>query len=455
MPDDSVDLQLLARQVAALMPRAHDDLARLVAFRSVADAQVAPLDECLRCAQYVADAFAGVGLEELELLPLAHGHPAVYGRRPAPAGAPTVLLYCHYDVQPPQNEAAWQSPPFQLTERDGRWYGRGAADCKGNIAMHLTALRALGPELPVGVVLLAEGSEEQGLGELEAAVPSLADRLRPDAIVVADSGNVADGEPTLETTLRGMALVDVGVRTLASPMHSGSFGGPAPDALVALIRMLASFHDAGGDVTIAGLDARQVWTGTAYPPERFRQDAHVLDGVELTGSGSVADQVWARPSLTVLAIDCPRIVGSAGVVQAEARARVSLRVPPGTSAVAAQAALVSQLRAVAPWHVDLTITEHVPSEPFEARTDGPAYEAMREALSEAYGRAAGTIGQGGSIPLCNVFQQTFPAAEIMLLGVEEPSCLIHAPNESVDPAEIERMALAEALFLQRLGRARA
>ncbi|MBV9359271.1 MAG: M20/M25/M40 family metallo-hydrolase, partial [Chloroflexi bacterium] len=183
-----------------------------------------------------------------------------------------------------------------------------------------------------------------------------------------------------------------------------------------------------------------------------RSDAQVLPGVDLLGSGTVADQVWARPSVTVLAIDCPRIVGSTGVVQAQARARVSLRVPPGMSAGAAQAALVAHLRRVAPWHVRVSIDAQVPGEPFEARTDGPAYATMHAALADAYDRPVERIGQGGSIPLCNVLQQTFPRAEIMLLGVEEPGCLIHAPNESVDPSEIEHMALAEALFLERLGR---
>jgi cysteinylglycine-S-conjugate dipeptidase len=448
----SDDVNALGARVAELVPRAHDDLARLVGFRSVADASLEPLSECIACANDVADLFRAVGLQDLELLPMPHGHPAVYGRRPAPPGKPTVLLYAHYDVQSPLDAATWQSPPFTLTERGGRWYGRGAADCKGNIVMHLTALRALGADLPVGIVLLAEGSEEQGLGELEGAVPGLADRLRPDAIVVGDAGNVALGEPTLETTLRGMALVDIGVETLASPVHSGSFGGPAPDALVALIHILGTLHDAAGNVTVEGIDARQEWRGSPYPSDRFRRDAQVLPGVDLLGSGTVADQVWARPSLTVLAVDCPRIVGSTGVVQAQARARVSLRVPPGMSAAVAQAALVAHLRRVAPWHVRVSLEEHVPGEPFEARTDGPAYAAMRAALADAYDRPVETIGQGGSIPLCNVFQETFPRAEIMLIGVEEPGCLIHAPNESVDPSEIEHMALAEALFLQRLGR---
>ena len=203
------------------------------------------------------------------------GHPAVFASAPAPEGAPTVLLYCHYDVQPPLDEAAWESPPFELTERDGRWYGRGAADCKGNVAAHLTALRALGPELPVGVKFIAEGAEEQETGGLEEFVPTAAELLRADAVIVMDSGNFEVGVPTLTTTLRGIANLVVRVRTLAGPMHSGSFGGAAPDALLALNRMLATLHDERGNVAVDGLPADQAWDGDrlprrAVPPRRRR-----------------------------------------------------------------------------------------------------------------------------------------------------------------------------------------
>jgi acetylornithine deacetylase/succinyl-diaminopimelate desuccinylase-like protein len=342
---------------------------------------------------------------------------------------------------------AWKTPAFELTERDGRWYGRGAADCKGNIVVHLTALRALKGELPVGIKLIAEGSEELGSGGMERFVPSRADLLRADTIVVADTGNFAVGIPTLTTTLRGVANVVVTVSCLESAMHSGMFGGPAPDALLALISMLATLRDARGNTTIQGLECQARWEGVDYPAEQFRADAQVLDGVDLLGDGRVADMLWSRPAVTVLGIDCPPVVGSAPAVPAQARARVSLRIPPGIDAHHAQDALIAQLKAVTPWHAKVEIEREVDGQAFVARTDGPAYAAMSRALEQAFGRPITTEGQGGSIPLCNVLHDTFPDAEIMLLGVEEPRCLIHAPNESVDPAEIERMALAEALFL--------
>jgi len=439
----------LHERIRKLMPQAHTDLAALVACQSVADPRQFPASECLKAAQLVIDMFTEAGLRDTRLEPTPDGHPSVFGHIPAPHGAPTILLYCHYDVQPPLDPSgtAWQSPVFQLTERNGRWYGRGAADCKGNIVTHLTALRALDGDLPVGIKLIAEGSEEQGTGGLEAFVPSHADLLHADSILVADCGNFAVGVPTLTTALRGLANVTVTVNTLGTPMHSGMFGGPAPDALLALISMLATLRDPHGDTTIRGLDVTGTWPGVEYPAEQFRADAHVLDGVDLLGSGRVADMLWSRPAVTVLGIDCPPVVGSSPAVPAQARARVSLRVPPGTNTRRAQDALVAQLEAVAPWHAQVQIERETPGEPFAARTDGPAYAAMSQALEQAYGRPATTEGQGGSIPLCNVLHETFPEAEIMLTGVEEPRCLIHAPNESVDPAEIEHMALAEALFL--------
>jgi cysteinylglycine-S-conjugate dipeptidase len=254
--------------------------------------------------------------------------------------------------------------------------------------------------------------------------------------------------PSLTTSLRGLANVVVSVEALASPMHSGMFGGPAPDALAALIHMLASLRDERGNTTVRGLEANQTWTGADYPADQFRIDANVLEGVDLLGDGRVSDMVWARPTVTVLGIDCPPVVGSSAAIQPRARARINLRVPPGVDAHTAQTALVDHLKAVAPWHVRVTVEREADGQPFTGSLDGPAYDAMSAAMKAAYGKDVVQEGQGGSIPLCNVFKDVFPDAEIMLLGVEEPQCLMHAPNESVAPSEIENMALVEALFLQ-------
>jgi acetylornithine deacetylase/succinyl-diaminopimelate desuccinylase-like protein len=449
---DQASADGLRDTVHGLMGKARQDLAQLVSMRSVANPDDAPVEECLKAAHYVADSFRQVGLGDVELVDMPQGHPAVYGHTPGPEGAPTVLLYCHYDVQPPLDQSAWETPVWDLTEKDGRWYGRGAADCKGNIAMHLTALRALGEQWPVGIKLIAEGSEEQGLNELEDWVPRNPDKLRADTILVCDGGNFAVGQPTLTVTLRGIANVVVSVEALGSAMHSGMFGGPAPDALAALIHMLASLRDTNGDTVIQGLDSSQTYEGVEYPEAQFRTDANVLDGVDLLGSGTVSDMLWARPALTVLGIDCPNVSGSAAAIQPKSRARLNLRVPPGMSGAAAADALVAHLKAVAPWNVKVDVVEEATGEPWTGATDGPAAEAMAAAMLEAYGVAEAKEGQGGSIPLCNVLHDTFPDSEMMIMGVEEPKCLIHAPNESVDPSEIENMALTEALFLQNYGR---
>jgi len=440
----------LRNRIGALMGQAREDLAALVACKSVADPRQFPASECARAAQLVIEQFTEVGLREMRLEETPDGHPSVYGHIPAPEGAPTVLLYCHYDVQPPLDPSgtAWKTPAFELTEHAGRWYGRGAADCKGNIVVHLLALRALDGKLPVGVKLIAEGSEEQGGdGGLELFIPEHAELLRADAIVMADTGNFEVGMPTLTTTLRGFSNVVVSTSTLDDAMHSGMFGGPAPDALLALISMLSTLRDERGNTTIKGLDSDARWQGVEYPAEQFRADARVLDGVDLLGDGRVEDMLWSRPAVTVLGIDCPPVVGSAAAVPAQARARVSLRIPPGVDAQHAEDALIAHLHAVTPWNAKVRVEAEGKGEPFIARTDGPAYAAMSRAMEEAFARPVTTEGQGGSIPVCNALHDALPDAEIMLVGVEEPRCLIHAPNESVDPGEIERMALAEALFL--------
>jgi acetylornithine deacetylase/succinyl-diaminopimelate desuccinylase-like protein len=437
--------------VAGLMGRARQDLAELVAFRSVADPKQYPAEECTNAAKWVVDAFSEVGLQDVAASQTPDGSSAVHGGAADPDGTPTVLLYCHYDVQPPLGEDAWTTPVWELTERDGRWHGRGSADCKGNIVMHLTALRALQQvhgDFRCGIKLICEGSEEQGTGGLEAFVPENVDLLRADTILVCDTGNFAVGVPTLTTTLRGMTSVDVRVEALASAMHSGMFGGPAPDPVAGLVAMLASLHDERGDTTIDGLPGGQTWSGVEYPPEQFRADANVLDGVDLIGSGRPADMLWARPAATVLGIDVPPVVGSAAAIQASATARISLRVPPGMRAQPAQDALIAHLQARVPWNLRCTFERVAVGDPFVGSLQGPGFDALKSALETAYGREMTTEGQGGSIPLCNVFAETYPEAEIFLMGVEEPRCLIHAPNESVDPSEIEHLALAEALFLE-------
>jgi cysteinylglycine-S-conjugate dipeptidase len=443
----------LALTTAGLMPQARDDLAALVLIPSVFDARQFDLVHCETAAHWVEGAFRDLGFADVRLELTPDGSRAVIGSAPGPAGAPTVLLYSHYDVQPPLDEDAWVSPPFELVERDGRWYGRGTADCKGNIVMHLTALRALQQSggYPVGLKVVIEGSEEQGTGGLERWVEAHPEVLAADAIVIADAGNAGLGQPTVTTSLRGMLTAIVRVESMTGVQHSGSYGGAAPDALAALIAMLATFRDAEGRTTVRGLEdvADSTWDGVDYEVSRFRADAGVLDGVDLIGGSSVPDAVWARPALTVTGIDSPPAVGSANAIQPRSAARLNLRIPPRTDPAHAAKALTDHLHAVAPWNVRVEVEIEGTGSGFLAETGGPAYTAMGEAMQAAYGVPLATAGQGGSIPLCSVLQATYPAAEILLIGVEEPLSLIHAPNESVAPSQIERMAIVEADFLRR------
>lgn len=447
-----MDLDTVRAAVQDLMPRARADLTELVAMKSVADPRQYPPEECASAARWVLEAFAERGFTDARLEETPDGSMAVVGSRPCgDPDAPTVLLYAHYDVQPPLDDAAWHTPPFELTEKDGRWFGRGTADCKGNIVMHLTALRALGDDVPVNLKLVVEGSEEMGTGGLEEFLPDHTDLLRADTILVCDTGNAAVGKPAVTVSLRGMVNVVVRVKALASEIHSGMFGGPAPDALAALIEILASLRDEQGNTTIDGLDNTQQWEGAPYPPDDFRSDAGIVEGGALLGSGTVSDMLWARPALTVLGIDCSPVVGSAAAITPDAAARLNLRIPPGTTPGEAEQALVAHLKGHAPWGVEVDVEVEATGSPFRAVTDGPAYQAIAAAMGDAYGTPMSFLGQGGSIPLCNVLADTYPDAELILMGVEEPACLIHAPNESVDPSEIERMAIAEALFLSRYG----
>ena len=447
--------ETLRSKITDLMGQAKRDLGELVSCRSVADPKQQPPEQCAMAADWIVKAFTDVGLQEVARATTPDGSDCVHGHAPGPDGSPTVLLYCHYDVPPALGADAWRTPVWSLTEgQDGRWYGRGTSDCKGNIVAHLTALRALKAldgTFPVNLKLIVEGSEEQGTGGLEKFVPENTELLRADTICMVDTGNAAAGQPTLTTSLRGITSVDVTLEALGNAMHSGMFGGPAPDPVAAMIQILASLHDADGNTTVDGLTNDGTWQGAGYPADQFRGDAHVLDGVSLAGSGSVADMLWARFDVTTIGMDIPGVDESAPAIQASARARVSLRMPPGTRAADARAALKEHLRSRVPWNLRCTMQDRESGDPFTGALAGPGYDALKQGLEESYGKPLATEGQGGSIPLCNVLQNTYPDAEIMLYGVEEPRCLIHAPNESVDPAEIEHIALAEALFLRNYG----
>jgi len=438
----------LDQAVRQVLPSVRADLERLVRIPSVsADPAAAP--HLAHSAAEVAALLTAAGLPEVDILAVAGGQPAVVARRPALPGAPTVLLYAHHDVQPAGDRANWHTDPFQPTETGGRLFGRGAADDKAGIAVHLAVLRAHGDELPVGVTVLIEGEEEIGSPTLLPFLDTFRDRLAADVVVFADAVNWTAEVPSLTTSLRGGATITVDLRTLDHAVHSGLFGGPVPDALTAMCRLLATLHDERGDVAVAGL-TRGTADPVDLPDAQLRADAGVLDGVRLIGTGTLTDRLWAAPSITVIALDAPATRDASNTLQPAARAKVSLRVAPGDDADRACEAVKAHLRAHAPWGAHVSVTSGGTAAPFTVRTGGPAYAAARQALTEAWGTPAVDIGVGGSIPFVTAYAERFPAAEILITGVEDPDARAHGANESLHLATFERACLAEALLLRNV-----
>jgi cysteinylglycine-S-conjugate dipeptidase len=316
--------------------------------------------------------------------------------------------------------------------------------------MHAATLRAFGGNPPVGLKVIIEGEEETGGGSLEHFVAANPDQFAADAIVIADSGNVKIGDPTLTTTLRGMVATDLTIETLQRPVHSGVFGGAAPDALTHLIAVLATLHNPDGSVAVDGLAGR-AWDGLQIEEAEFRESAGVLDGVDLVGPGTIADRVYTNPAITVIGIDAPDVATAGNAVVPRARARISLRLAPGDSPASAGPALKAHLEKHLPPGVKATIEQQQEARPFEVKLDGPSVSAAVAAMGDAYGKPAVQVGSGGSIPLVTFLAEVVPQAEIIIWGAEDADAAIHSANERVDLAELERASLAQALFLQRLG----
>jgi acetylornithine deacetylase/succinyl-diaminopimelate desuccinylase-like protein len=441
--------EALARE----LPAVRSDLERQVRIPSVSSDPSAR-EHVAASADEVARQLRAAGFDDVEVVSAAEGLPAVLAREPAPPGAPTVLLYAHHDVQPTGDTGLWDSSPFEPVERDGRLFGRGAADDKAGIALHCAAvrtLRALRPGgLGIGVSVLVEGEEEIGSPTLPALLETHRDRVAADVLVLADSTNWRVGVPALTTTLRGGVSFVVEVATLRGAVHSGVYGGAVPDALTALSRLIASLHDDAGNVAVPGL-VRSEADPLDLTEEQLRSDAGVRDGVHLVGTGSLTSRLWRAPALSVVAIDAPRVEDSGLALVPTARARLALRVAPGDDAVAARDAVVRHLEAHVPWGAELTVTTGKPVAPFAAHTSGPAYDVARRAFADAWGTPPVEIGVGGSIGFVSRFAEAFPDAEVLVTGVEDPDTRAHAANESLHLADLEKACLAEALFLAGLG----
>ena len=446
MSDSTSDIR---DRVQAVLPSVRSDLEDLVRIESVS-ADPARHGEVQRSAEAVAELFRAEAFDSVDIVTIEGGLPAVIAHKAGPEGAPTVLLYAHHDVQPENDHADWDSPPYEPTERGDRLYGRGSADDKDGIVAHLGALRVHGDDLPVSVTMFIEGEEEIGSETLSALLAEHQERLKADVIVIADSGNWDIGVPALTTSLRGLVRLDIEVRTLAHAVHSGMWGGLVPDALMTLARVLSSLHDDAGDVAVPGLVSGPA-AEVEYPEERLRAESGAAPGIEWIGTGSTVERLWTKPSISITGLDAPKVAGASNTLVPAARARISMRIAPGDTTEHALECLVRHLEANVPWGATLTHTVVDTGEATQIDATGPAYDAARAAFTEAWdGTAPIDMGVGGSIPFIAEFLEKFPAASVLVTGVEDPDTRAHGANEGLHLAEFERVCLAEALLLDRL-----
>lgn len=475
----------VAAEVDARAATHRADLEGLVRIPSISAPGFDP-GEVRRCAEAVRDLALARGFERAELLEAGDAPPAVLAERAAGGTAagtqteaaagtqteaagetPTVLLYAHHDVQPVGDETAWSSPPFEPTERDGRLYGRGAADDKAGILAHLAAVDAWsaargGP--PCHVKLIVEGEEEVGSAHLDDFLAAHGERLAADAVVVADTVNWRVGVPTLTTSLRGLVDAVVEVRALDHAVHSGMYGGPVPDPVTALAKLLAGAVDQHGAVAIPGFadDARPV-TGEErraladldFDVEAFRADAGLLDGVPLAGDPDAhpLERVWRHPHLTVIGFDAPSVAGAANAIQPSARAKVSVRLAPGQDPQRARRLLAEWLRAAVPFGLQAEVAEGTAAAPFEVDREHPAVRAAADALAAAYGHETAFAGVGGSIPMIEPLTARLGDVPVLMVGVEDPDTRAHGIDESLHLGDFVRACHGQARLLAALAEA--
>ena len=437
--------QSMATAVDALMPQLVSELVQLARIPSISEPSFPP-EPVHRAHRLVAGLLRDAGLQDVDELDLPNTYPIITGEIPAPDGAPTVLLYSHYDVVPAGDESKWISPPFEPTECDGAIYGRGTSDSKANVVAHIGALRAHGGKPPVGIKVVIEGQEEVG-SALNTYPPLDPERFRCDAMVIADMGSVRPGVPTLTVALRGTAVVTVEVKTLGGPKHSGQYGGAAPDALIVLLHALATLHDSRGNVAVPGL-RREEWRGASYKDEEFRELAEVRPGLPLFGTGGLGERLWSGPAITVTGMDALPVEKAVNAVVPHARAKINLRVHPRQDADDARDILIRHLKGLRPFGISLDVKPGTTGNGFAAKTSGPAYEAVRAALRTAWGAGPVSVATGGSIPLVNALHAAVPEAEILLLGATDGFSNIHAPNERVLIDEFRKTVVAEAEFFR-------
>jgi acetylornithine deacetylase/succinyl-diaminopimelate desuccinylase-like protein len=441
------------------LPETLERLAGLVRIPSVS-AEGFPAAEVRRSAEATAGLLRGIGIEHVRLVEMPGHHPYVYGDWLHAAGAPTLLVYGHHDVQPPGREERWVSPAFEPAERDGRLYVRGAVDDKGTFITHVAALRAwlaTAGRLPLNVKLLIEGEEEIGSPGLSAFLKRHGRSLAADVAVLADTGNFDVGHPALTYQLRGICTVDLEVQCLERPVHSGMWGGPVPDPVQVACRLIAELSGKDGRIDVPGLYGQVARTGKAqlarirklpFDEAKFKREAGLMKGMKLNGEKgfSVYEQLWTRPSLTVIAFEARPIKGSSNQIIDQVRARLSLRTVPSMDAKAAGRALVKKLTRRPPYGAKVTAKVVGTTPWWTTDPEGPAFEAARRALEAGYGKRTAMIGAGGSIGFVGPFAELLGGAPCLLMGVEDPLCNAHSENESLHLGDFVK-SMRSAVYL--------
>ncbi|MFM6978011.1 MAG: M20/M25/M40 family metallo-hydrolase [Micrococcales bacterium] len=453
---DNLSATLTREKVYARFPKALSLLSDLVRIPGIAWPAF-PAEALEQSAERVAAEFRATGIFETVEIRRASangvvGAPAVVAHRAAKNGRPQILLYAHHDVQPPGDEEQWQTPPFQPTVIGDRIFGRGAADDKAGIVAHLTAIEVLrdmvGPDFELGLSVFVEGEEEAGSPTFRKFLEENRDVLAADVIVVADSSNWTTTTPALTTTLRGLVSQVIEISTLDHALHSGMYGGAVPDAMTAMIKLLATLHDAEGNVNIAGLKSGKA-SELDYSDEALAIDAGLLPGVKQIGSGTILDRIWMKPSVTVIGLDAVPVAQSSNTMLPSIKAKISMRIAPGESPVEALNLLRSHLEANLPFGAKLLYGDVEQGKPFADENEGWAKDLASASLGAAFGESAVDIGIGGSIPFIADLIEVFPRAQILVTGVEDPDSRAHSPNESVHVDTLRSAIVAESLFLYK------
>ncbi len=444
-----------------------DDLKALVRVPSISFPGYPP-ENVTKSAEAVSKLMQRAGLKNVEVIKLGSAHPYVYGEWLEAKDAPTLLLYAHHDVQPVGREDVWKTPPFEPTEKEGpggmRLFGRGAADDKAGVIVHLSAIESFlktNGKLPVNVKMIVEGEEEVGSSELENFLKTYRSRLDADVLVLTDTSNFEIGIPSLTVALRGIVAMSVELRSLKKTVHSGMWGGPLPDPVMALTKVLAGMTDSDGRVTIPGaLDGfrpptEQELSEAAklpYNEKQFRDQGGMVESAKILKQGShPLAQTWMYPSVTVNAFEASSRKSAANIICDAAWARVTLRCARGMNPKKTFEAMARYIKEATPWGLEVSITDEGGGNPWATDPVGPAFECAKRALEKGYGHRVVAIGSGGTIPFVEPFAKALGGAPVLLVGVEDPYTNAHGENESLLISDFKKACLSQVYLFDEIG----